>query len=51
MVFLAGVGLAQTTPVTCAGKLSESQVEKLLAAGVSQGRVDQFVRTAGSGLR
>jgi sulfatase modifying factor 1 len=50
VVLLAGAGLAQTPPVQCAGKLSESQVEKLLSAGVSQARVGQFVRTCGIGF-
>jgi formylglycine-generating enzyme required for sulfatase activity len=39
--------MAQAPPVQCTGKLSESQVEKLLSAGVSQGRVEQYVRTCG----
>jgi formylglycine-generating enzyme required for sulfatase activity len=39
--------MAQTQPVNCAGKLNERQVEKLLTSGVSQARVEQFVRTCG----
>jgi dipeptidyl aminopeptidase/acylaminoacyl peptidase len=54
IVFVAGLFatalMAQTSPVNCAGKLSESQVEKLLSAGVSQTRVEQFVRTCGIGF-
>jgi formylglycine-generating enzyme required for sulfatase activity len=52
IVFVAGLFatalVAQTPPVNCAGKLSESQVEKLLSSGVSEARVEQqFVRRCG----
>src|ERR1017187_132068 len=41
---------AQTPQVNCAKKLSESRVEFLLSNGVSQGRVERFVRTCGIGF-
>jgi formylglycine-generating enzyme required for sulfatase activity len=54
MVFVTGLVAtalrAQTPQVNCGGKLSERDVEKLLTGGVSQTRVEQFVRTCGIGF-
>src|SRR5258708_3021593 len=46
----AGALMAQAPAVPCVGKLTEGHLEKLLSSGVSQARVEQFVRTCGIGF-